>query len=421
MRVGFGEEAITPPDPRGHPLAGYIARKRLSRGVHDDIFIRVLLVEAEESLAVASLDLLAVDERMVEDLRRISRRVLGNVFTLVAATHTHSSLATLFSNPLLTYGSSVFREDYYEFFLERAERAFEQSSSTELAKLSLHATRVEGVGADRNHPGRPVDNTARILCFKTPTRRVLLVNYGVHPTVLGPENTYISSDLVGYAVRFVRERGGVDGVVFVNSAAANVSTRYTRRAQSFEEAERLGARLAEQVLKAISEEGEELSIESIRVEAHFFPVRYEDPRVKLLELLGSLPSLVARSRGRRARTLVESLRAILLLAGIQGRALTPGESRVEVDWVAVGNSLGILALPFEVHTDLAKRFESKAVLSGVKHFLLFSYANGYYGYLAPEDEVSYERLAQLVSSDSYRALLEGIERVLSRGALAGSE
>ena len=403
---------ITPPDPRGHPLAGYIARKELSRGVHDDIFIRVLLLEAEESLAVASLDLLAVDERIVDDLRKISHRILGNAFTLVAATHTHSSPATLFSNPLLTYGSKVFREDYYEFFLERAERAFEEASSMDPASLSLHLTPVEGVVTDRNDPRRPVDNIARILSFKTPTKRVLLLNYGVHPTVLGPRNTYISPDFVGYAVRRIREKIGVGGVVFVNSAAANVSTRYTRKAQSYEEAERLGARLAEQVLKALSEEGEELFIESIHFEAHVFPVEYEDPRMKLLKLSGSLPSLVARSRGRRARTLVESLMAMALLASMQGKADLPKESRIEIDWVTMGNSLGILALPFEVHTDLARRFESKALLSGVKHFLLFSYANGYHGYLAPEDELSYEKLAQLISADSYRNLLKGIEGVL---------
>jgi neutral ceramidase len=119
VQVGFGEEVITPPNPVGHVLAGYITRRGVSKGVHDDIYVRVLFIEAERPLAIASLDLLAVDERIVEDLRRISQGALGAALTVVAATHTHSAPATLFSNPLLTYGSETFREDYYQFILDQ--------------------------------------------------------------------------------------------------------------------------------------------------------------------------------------------------------------------------------------------------------------------------------------------------------------
>jgi len=397
---------ITPPDPVGHVLAGYVMRRGSSRGVHDDIYLRVLFIEAEQPLAVVSLDLLAVDEKILDDLRRISRRTLGEAFAVVAATHTHSAPATLFSNPLLTYGSTTFREDYYRFFLERAERAFEAASSTYPASVSLHEARVRGVGRDRNDPARPVGNIARVLSFNTPAGRILLLNYGVHPTVLGPNNLYISSDLVGYAVRHLRRRGGVKGVIFTNSAAANVSTRYTRKAQSFEEAERLGSVLAEQVLEAISSEGESLLLERIQVEKLLVSVEYEDPRAKLKELLRNLPGLVARSRGRRARALAEALAAALFLAGVGRRSALPRAARVEVDWVRADSSLGILALPFELHTDVAGMLESRAMSSGLRHFMVFSYANGYHGYLAPEGELSYEKLAQLLSAGSRRRLLE---------------
>jgi hypothetical protein len=414
VQVGFGEEVITPPNPVGHVLAGYITRRGVSKGVHDDIYIRVLFIEAERPLAIASLDLLAVDERIVEDLRRISQGALGAALTVVAATHTHSAPATLFSNPLLTYGSETFREDYYQFFLERAERAFEAASSTHPASASLHTAQVIGVGTDRSDPRRSVGNVARILSFDSPTGRVLLVNYGIHPTVLGPRNLYISSDLVGYAVKHLREGGRARGVVFTNSAAANVSTRYTRRAQSFEEAERLGRALAEQVLEAISTRGEELPLEQILVEKLVIQVEYDDPRSKLRELLRDLPGLVARSRKRRVRALAEALAAALFLAGMRRRASLPRGGLVEVDWVRINGRLGILALPFELHTDIAGALEARAASAGLRHFMVVSYANGYHGYLAPEEELSYERLAQLLSASSRRMLLEEISSLCAR-------
>ncbi|MGC8836098.1 MAG: hypothetical protein ACP5PL_04065 [Infirmifilum sp.] len=41
LRVGCGKAVITPENPAGHPLAGYIRRMEPSQGVHDDIFVEV--------------------------------------------------------------------------------------------------------------------------------------------------------------------------------------------------------------------------------------------------------------------------------------------------------------------------------------------------------------------------------------------
>jgi hypothetical protein len=46
--------------------------------------------------------------------------------------------------------------------------------------------------------------------------------------------------------------------------------------------------------------------------------------------------------------------------------------------------------------------------------MVVSYANGYHGYLAPEEELSYERLAQLLSASSRRMLLEEISSLCAR-------
>ncbi len=408
MLVGFAEEAFSPPDPIGHALAGYITRKSSSRGLHDDVYIRVLLIEADKTVAIASLDLLAVDEKITSDLRRVASRILGNTYVLVAATHTHSAPATLFSNRLLSYGSDVFREDYYQFFLEKAEKAFERAALAEQAKATLHKTPITGVATDRNDPRKPIDNTAKVLKLETPSGAILLLNYAVHPTVLGPKNLLISSDIIGYTVRYLRERGGLRGVVFVNSACANVSTRFTRRSQTFEEAERLGKLLAEQVLSAIHLEGQRIDVTAITINTRNIEIEYEDPAEKVAELEKNLLKLVFSRKSGKTRALVETLEAILTLRKLSKTEILPRRNSVEVSWIKADSQLGILALPFEVHSELAKQFREHALKMGVGEFMLFSYANGYNGYIAPLGEVSYEALSQLISRESYRSLLENI-------------
>ena len=44
LRTGFASQVITP--PREFPLAGYF-NKRPNRGVYDDLYVKVLLVEKE--------------------------------------------------------------------------------------------------------------------------------------------------------------------------------------------------------------------------------------------------------------------------------------------------------------------------------------------------------------------------------------
>jgi len=411
--VGFAEVTISPPDPVGHPLAGYIARRGASKGLHDDIYLRVLFMEADGAVAIVSLDLLAVDEKMRDDLRGIASRTLGSVYTLVTATHTHSAPATLFSNTLLTYGLRDFREDYYRFFLERAAVAFEEASSTEPATLTFHETPVTGVATDRNDPRKPIDSTARALKFETPSGALLLLNYAVHPTVLGPKNLLISADIAGYAVRYLVNRGGLRGAVFVNSDSANVSTRFTRRNQSFEEAERLGKLLAEQVLSAIKSGGESIDATAVSIAVRNVDIEYKSPKEKASELEKNLVRLVFSSKGRRARTFVESVEAILALRKLSKLATLPRNATAEISWIRMNRSLGMLALPFEVHSEIGRQLRELAARTGVKNFMLFSYANGYYGYIAPHGEVSYEALSQLIRDESYTRLIESIRSLIT--------
>ena len=73
---------------------------------------------------------------------------------------------------------------------------------------------------------------------------VTLFNFACHPTVLGHGNRLISADLFGAAQKSAESATGAP-CAFVQGAAGDLSTRFTRRKQSFAEVDRLGTLLAE--------------------------------------------------------------------------------------------------------------------------------------------------------------------------------
>ena len=68
LRVGAAAESITP--PAGIPMAGYYA-ERGAKGVHDDLYAKVIVLETGgTTAALVALDLMTTPRGLVEDARR---------------------------------------------------------------------------------------------------------------------------------------------------------------------------------------------------------------------------------------------------------------------------------------------------------------------------------------------------------------
>ena len=76
LRVGAASVFITP--PVGIPMAGYYA-ERGAKGVHDDLYAKAIVLEAEGSAAaLVALDLITTPRDLVEEARREIERDHGN-------------------------------------------------------------------------------------------------------------------------------------------------------------------------------------------------------------------------------------------------------------------------------------------------------------------------------------------------------
>jgi len=74
LESAFAKTTITPQPAQGHELAGYIARRGKSQGIHDDIELRALLIEDKSAVLLVNLDLLGVDTHIKEAIQRAVAR-----------------------------------------------------------------------------------------------------------------------------------------------------------------------------------------------------------------------------------------------------------------------------------------------------------------------------------------------------------
>ncbi len=247
MRVGAARVDITP--PLGMDLEGYGARVSGASGVHDPLHARALVVEGDDGTTVALV---------VTDLLQVLPRLQGQVAAEVEArtgitrarlqlvgTHTHSG-------PDLNRPSAA-EQTIGDRIAEVVERAWRERRE---AVAAVGIGHVQGIGANRRPDGGPVDDRVTVTRFDGTDGVPIAthVNYGCHPTTLGPDNTLYSADYPGVLCRIVDEAvGGV--TIFSTGPQGDVNPGgYSPEGsmvgvvvpwRTFESAERYGRALAD--------------------------------------------------------------------------------------------------------------------------------------------------------------------------------
>lgn len=203
MKVGAAKVEIT--TPLGWPMDGFEVRTGGATGVHDPLFARALVAEGDDGMTVALVvaDLLQIDPRL-QDL--VAAEVLATTGIprdrmQLAGTHTHSG-------PIFREPSDVERATGHGI-----AAAVEQAwSGRREATAAIGGGKVQGIGANRRPNGGPVDDRVWVTRFDDTEGRPIAthVNYGCHPTTLGPNNTLYTADYPGVVCRLVDDAvGGV--------------------------------------------------------------------------------------------------------------------------------------------------------------------------------------------------------------------
>lgn len=248
FEVSFSKVKVTPQRPVY--LAG-LARPRVSRGVHDDLYARCMLVSRDNfALALVGVDSIGLQYCDVGEVKEKLLRL--SVYALVGSTHDHSSpdVIGLWGPDSETSGVDP---EYIGFLKESIVECVEKAAENlTRAKLSIALARLpEGVARNTRDPGL-IDQEVVVMAAESHEGEKLgvLVNFGLHPEVLWRDNLLLTADFPYYMLSKLEKEYGGTGV-FLNGSLGGMVTPDVRE-HSYAEAERVGTTIADAVLKAIA-------------------------------------------------------------------------------------------------------------------------------------------------------------------------
>ena len=412
MKIGFARAEITP--PVGTELGGY-AGYRPCAGVHDPLWCKAVVLEQNGArYALLAMDLLSVDESLSEAIGR-ELEPLGVRHTLAAAIHSHATPCgiVLGEGPLAEVNRVADRDpagfaDYTRWMIRQAVEACREAISN-LEPFEVRSARgtAPDIGSER-HTGEPAELTMTAVQIRTDSgRSLILYQIPCHPTVLGPDNLLASADFVGG----IEKRLDTDMAVFLNGAAGDISTRFTRREQTFAECDRM-AETAAAAVKALLETASYASPEPLKgARAHIAlaprPVESEENARKAFE--------EAAARWQEAIDAGEEPgKARILKSYVEGAG-------VALEFAKTMAGIRQLRLPVSVFTFGGLRF---ATVPGEMFSSLWSldavpicYADGYYRYIGDihaYDAGYYEAMAAILARGQGEEFLKQTAKMLEK-------
>ena len=427
--AGFSKICISP--AIGAPLAGFAARHEVSKGIHDDLYARALVLEnAESAVAIVSVDLLALPSEFIKRVRNAIQASTGLSpdSVMIASTHTHAGPVTIttFFNP---------DENIDSQYMDKLAESIQESVSTAWrlrfpARVGIGVGHVEGVGVNRRSTDqKPVDEQVGIIKVTDAdaNTRCVLINYSCHPTVLGPDNLQVTGDFPAFAVKEIESALGDGGfAMFVNGTQGNISMGHSSElsaigivtpGRTFTRAAELGHLLSaatQATLPSIEvDDHPTLKTSAIPVELPLkkYPAVDETLRV-LHEAEANLAALTSNNgdntdQVRRARS--EQLYAsINNFYARETAVFADGMLPIELQGIRINESV-FVAVPAEVFVEIGLRIKEKASYPT----FLVGIANGYIGYLPTK--AAHEVGGYEVVSSKCRPEAEGIliDNVLS--------
>jgi hypothetical protein len=285
LQVGAAVRTITP-DPL-LPVSGGMGLPKPAREKRGELTARaVVFRKGEVSVGVIVLDLLGFPSVLGDRVRaKVSRIAPENL--LIAATHTHSA-PDCYAFPDGKGGHTADLA-YLDFVCTRAAEAVNNAlDRLGPAWLQVATGEAQGKIAYNYYAPDLYDRRMSVVRAVSPEGKTVatLVNYAIHPEVLGNDVGILSPDLVGpLCERLEAQAGGV--ALFVNGAQGGMITAdnrmldqsrdplraYWNDARTWDECLRIGHLMADEALRLIKavpvQKDPSLSCNSLRVR---FPV-----------------------------------------------------------------------------------------------------------------------------------------------------
>jgi len=249
--------------PRGSQfLFGYPHVRRYSTGVHDPLLSSALyLSDGQTPLLLVANDVIFVSRQTAGRVReRIAQRTgIPAANMMVTATHTHSGPLTVDmlsseADPAVPKTDPAYVQRLEDGMVEAASKAYDAARP---ATIGLAVADGSCVGTNRHDPAGSADPQVPVLVIRDvghPAFIAVLVVCSMHPTVLHEDSTLVSGDFPAMARQYLQQNvlGKDCPVVYHTGPCANLSPRHVTKANTFDEATRLGHALGRSIARAVA-------------------------------------------------------------------------------------------------------------------------------------------------------------------------
>jgi hypothetical protein len=357
MKIGYAQNVITPSLDRSVYLAGF-GNNRQAETIHDDLSVRALSLHTDDAvLVLCALDLIGFFRPDVQDVIRQVHQSHSHLQTIIAATHTHHGPDTmgLWGPDDRTRGVDM---NYMTSLKAKiVENILASLSDLKPATVKATSVHVPGLVKNARNP-EIVDDELTLAQFLDTDNRplVTVVNFPCHPEVLWEHNPHITADYPGY-LRDEVERFTGAPCIFFSGALGGMMTPDVKN-HSFEEAEFMGKKLAEEGLKVLEE--------VTNVQSPGIGTRKKEIQVRLTNILYKIAFM---------RKLLPDVR-------VKGRVTT------EVNLIKIGD-LWLATVPGELLPKLGLALKASLTEAGAQVAGVIGLANDELGYILPKDDFKY--------------------------------
>lgn len=405
MKAATGRINITP--PVGTSIGGNVRADNKSRGVHDDLFCNILILDdGIKKICLLGFDVIGLNYNTCNDIKREIEIAINIPFPniVIWATHTHSGPDTCMR---MTEGIGEIIKDYLDEVTKRLvsgitgvnnnyKEVLLKAGKTSVPDLSYNRRLVKKDGtvvmnfekfekSDIIGTTGPVDEELTSLSVWDENNNLfaILVNFTLHPAVLVGYKWLISRDFINYLDEYVLNTFGKQCVMlFANGAEGNINhLNYndSNQLRNFDETERIGAKLGAYVLESIE------NSYVLNGKIQFISKKVTIPLREITTLEKQWAHMVIKRDKDLSEDMLDGIPDKTYAKMIKGMLIRPDkEFETVLQGLAIGNFV-FVTFPGEVYVEFGLQVKE---LSPYKNTMIIGLANSYSGYIPKEEAFS---------------------------------
>ena len=414
IKVATNTSYVTPQEPCF--MGGYGMRRQKSEGVLDDLKCTAILLEVDgKPIVFCDVEILMITADIVTAVKERLEEKYGiqPEMVTIATTHTHAG-PEIRSERLPMFDEETddgFWRRYQDFLKEKIFATIADCFEKEPVEVEAwyRTVKIEGLYGNRNGIGKPEDKDVTLIVFKGENAiEAAIVNIACHPTVLGAQNLQISSDLLGYISRGVKERLGVYPLM-MQGASGDMSNRNYRQGHDAQELVRTGEGILAQLISI--EELAPLSLKEPYVEGYHWETSYPVDKEALRSLQAQIRQQMATEENYDKHK--------ILLSSDYAIDLKLKKEEITANFDAAIIRLGDIEIckqPGEMFSRFGLKIKAA---SKAKLPLIWGYCDDYGGYLADEGEYgkTYESIMSPMPKGASEEITDDLAWLMAEGMM----